>query len=221
MILTGNSWITQGEAEDIPQVLSLLRDKGINTEANPDLSIRTYSTFGIDDAQELSLRSFSRASGNERVFVIACSVITTEAQNALLKTLEEPRADALFFFLVPTPYTLLRTILSRVQVVTLPVSSTTKADSLVDIKLFLASSPSSRIELLKPLLEKTDDDVYNTPIILSFFSHLEQYVSNIADTAIRASVLRPLYTARQYATDRGALVKTLLESLALLLPVIQ
>jgi hypothetical protein len=221
MILTGNSWIAQGTSDDIPRVLSLLKEKGIDAEANPDLSIRTYSTFGIDDAQELSVRSFSRANGNERVFIIACSVITTEAQNALLKTLEEPRADALFFFLVPTPYTLLRTILSRVQIVVLPIKEKTNTASIVDIQRFLSTTPSARIELLKPLLEKTDDDVYNTPLILGFFSHLEEYIATIADVSVRATLLKPLYNARQYATDRGALIKTLLESLALLLPVIQ
>ena len=219
MILTGHAWIAQGSAEDVPRALALLKEQGNEIENNSDLSVRMYATFGVDDAHELSARAISRALGARRVFVVVASTITTEAQNALLKTLEEPRADALFLILVPTPHTLLRTILSRVQIVRLPDDSQTSI-CVVDPKKFLSSSPSMRIEMLKPLLEKTDDDVYDTPMILRFLANLEHTIAALPDTTMRDLDARIFYDMRKYATDRGALVKSLLESLALLFPVL-
>ena len=221
MKLTGHAWIAQGTVDDVPRALSLLEEQGIETQHNPDLSVRTFSTFGIDDAHEMSIRAASRALKTRRVFVIVASTITTEAQNALLKTLEEPRAGAQFLVLVPTPHTLLKTILSRAQIVQLPELSVHKGTlCTVDASTFLKSRPSARIELLKPLLEKTDDDVYDTPMILKFLNDIEYVVAGISDTRVRAKSLRVFYKVRKYATDRGALIKALLESLALLLPVV-
>ena len=221
MKLTGHAWVAKGTADDVPRALSLLQMQGIETQHNPDLSVRTFSTFGIDDAHEMSIRATSRALKTRRVFVIVASTITTEAQNALLKTLEEPRAGAQFLVLVPTPHTLLKTILSRAQIVQLPELPVHKGTlCTVDAMTFLKSRPGARIELLKPLLEKNDDDVYDTPMILKFFSDIECVVADISDTHVRAKSLRVFYTVRKYATDRGALIKALLESLALLLPVV-
>jgi len=54
--------------------------------------------------------------GGRQVYIIQqCDVMTAEAANALLKTLEEPQGNAVFILTSSRPYALLPTILSRCQ----------------------------------------------------------------------------------------------------------
>ena len=222
--LPGNVLLIAGTADDVPRVLSYLREAGINTEANPDLYVRSHRQFGVDDAQELRSRASTRAIGDRRVFVIGASGITSEAQNALLKTLEEPPANALFVFVVPAPETLLATVRSRSQIIELPQTGSHRQDlrhDSVDASSFLAAAPAIRIDMLKPILEKDDDDKYDTGAILAFLASLEKTAARMMDLRNPSSTkeaLDSIYRARMYVTDRGALVKTLLESVALTAP---
>jgi DNA polymerase III delta prime subunit len=219
--ISGNVFLIAGSADNISQVFTLLKESGIETETNPDLYARNYRQFGIDDAHELRARASARAIGDRRVFIISASGMTSEAQNALLKTLEEPPANALFIFLVPAPEMLLATVRSRSQILKLKdntgsVMKDTK--SKIDLKVFFVSAPAKRIEMLKVILEKDNDDKYDTGAILGFLSSLEQFASQIKNREIMDDTLHTIYRARQYIADRGALIKVLLESVALLLP---
>jgi len=218
--LPGNVLLVAGAAEDVPTVLRFLAAAGIATESNPDLYIRHYRQFGIDDAQELRARASTRAIGERRVFVISAGGMTSEAQNALLKTLEEPRDDALFVFIVPAPDALLSTVRSRSQMVEIEHDRTRSAVPALDTMAFLAAAPARRIDMLKIILEKDDDDKYNTGAILAFLAALERHASGVKDPAKMRESLDAIYRARTYMTDRGALVKTLMESVALLAPMV-
>src|SRR3989338_4442292 len=118
--LVGNVHLIAGTAAVVPQVLGLLKDEGISVEGNPDIYVREYPRFGVDDAIELRDRSNKRPlAGSQRFFIIATPGLTGEAQNALLKTLEEPPADAAFFIIVPAPELLLPTLRRRAQILIL------------------------------------------------------------------------------------------------------
>jgi DNA polymerase III delta prime subunit len=143
--------------------------------------------------------------------------MTNEAQNALLKTLEEPPADAMFFFIVPAPEVLLPTLRSRAQILTL--RSGKKTEDLVDAKKFLAAPVAKRLEMLKPLLEKDDDDKRDTGEIIRFLGSLERLLEKKPEGLARpatAEGVDAVYRARKYMGDKGALVKPLLEQVALL-----
>ncbi len=209
--LVGNTQLVAGNADSIPAVLAILEEAGIETTGNADVYVRTYQHFGVDEARELRERAGLRpALGKRRVFVVTTPDINREAQNALLKTLEEPPADALFVFILPAPETLLPTFRSRTQ--TLVLEEVKKAAGLVDAKAFLAAQPQKRLDMLKPLLEKGEDDKRDVGAILSFLAALERSLAKKPDG------LEPVYRARKYITDKGALVKPLLEQVALLVP---
>ena len=154
----------------------------------------------------------ARPLGERRVFVIAAPDINREAQNALLKTLEEPAGNSLFVLIVPSPQTLLPTLRSRLQ--TLVLDNVRVRNESVDAKQFLSALPQKRLDLLKPLLEKGEDEKRDLGAILSFLASLERAVGKKAD----AAGLHAIYRARKYVADRGALVKPLLEQVALLVP---
>jgi DNA polymerase III subunit gamma/tau len=81
------------------------------------IEIDAASNRGIDEVRELRERiRFSPSQGKYKVFVIdEAHQLTKEAFNALLKTLEEPPAHAIFVLATTEPHKMLPTILSRVQ----------------------------------------------------------------------------------------------------------
>jgi hypothetical protein len=218
MALVGNVQIVAGDAGAIGAVLAVLKGEGVETEGNPDVYVRSYAHFGVDEARELRERAQLAGIAERRVFVVATPTLTTEAQNALLKTLEDAPGDALFFLIVPNPAMLLSTVRSRAQVMTLPEGVGTGA-SLVPAGEFLASTPQRRLDMLKPLLEKGDEERRDTGAIVRFLADLEK--SALQKGAVAENVLGPLYRARAFIADKGALVKPLLEQVALLTPVIR
>ncbi len=81
------------------------------------IEIDAASNRGIDDIRELRERvKFSPNSARYKVYIIdEVHMLTTDASNALLKTLEEPPSHAIFVLATTEPHKLLPTILSRCQ----------------------------------------------------------------------------------------------------------
>lgn len=213
----GSGWVghvllVRGGPERLSDICEDLERNGIETRGNPDVYIREYSQFGIDEARELRSLAYTRpVREKRRVFVVLSPRIMPEAQNALLKTLEEPPADALFFFVLPAPETLLPTVRSRAHLYEPRVARTQKNEETVDAAAFLAVEPSRRLDLLKPLLERDEHDQRDLGAIIQFLSSLERLAPPGKGTSA-------VYRARKYLTDKGALLKPLLEHVALLVP---
>jgi len=83
-----------------------------------DVTHVNVACFGIDDVRTLqqlaSVRPFVEPF---RSFVICAKTLTPQAQNALLKILEEPPHSAQFFVVVPHENILLPTLRSRLMLV--------------------------------------------------------------------------------------------------------
>ncbi|MGM0369327.1 MAG: DNA polymerase III subunit gamma/tau [Bacillota bacterium] len=81
------------------------------------LEIDAASNRGINEIRELREKvKFSPTEGNYKVYIIdEVHMLTTEAFNALLKTLEEPPEYVVFILATTEPNKLLSTILSRCQ----------------------------------------------------------------------------------------------------------
>jgi len=79
------------------------------------LEIDAASNRGIDEIRELRERvRFSPVEGRYRVYIVdEVHMLTTEAFNALLKTLEEPPQHVIFVLCTTEPHRVLPTILSR------------------------------------------------------------------------------------------------------------
>lgn len=79
------------------------------------LEIDAASNRGIDEIRELKEKiKFSPSSAKFKVYIIdEVHMLTTEAFNALLKTLEEPPSHAIFILATTEPEKLLPTIVSR------------------------------------------------------------------------------------------------------------
>jgi DNA polymerase III delta prime subunit len=170
------------------------------------------TTIGIEEVRRLTAGSYLKPeTGVCRVIIVEVVTITVEAQNALLKLLEEPPASSRFIFVVRRGVSLLPTLRSRFLAVT-SVSEEESNEEFVD---FLRSDIAARLALLANRIEKKDD-----AWIRSIQSGLKQYVQrdmkkmswNIEDISTIQLVLSRLGT-------RGSSAKMLLEELALSLPV--
>lgn len=81
------------------------------------MEIDAASNRGIDEIRDLREKvKFAPSEGNYRIYIIdEVHMLTTEAFNALLKTLEEPPAHVIFILATTEPHKIPMTVLSRCQ----------------------------------------------------------------------------------------------------------
>lgn len=115
------------------------------------------SNRGIDDIRQINdTIGYATTGGKYKIYIIdEVHMLTKEAFNALLKTLEEPPANVKFFFATTEPHKVLPTIMSRCQRFDLKRLSTdqivTKLQSISD-DLQLSVEPAA-LELIAHVAE--------------------------------------------------------------------
>ena len=97
----------------IPELKQMLEDLYANRSETPRLDVVIKDKLLIDDAHELSRRGRKQAGDNVWCLLRGFSRISNEAQNAVLKILEEPADGTHFFFVTPSHSQLLETVRSR------------------------------------------------------------------------------------------------------------
>ncbi len=196
-----------------------------NTLGNPDFFDRTYDSFTIDDARELKSSHDRRPVGemDKKIFVILLNGINSEAQNALLKLLEEPSEYAHFFFIIPSGHLLLPTVKSRLSFIDTregkkeegrrknPENSEVTENALK----FIAMSAGKRLDYIKKLVEDISKEKKNRQDAISFLNEVEAIIYKEKGVKNSTGSLEAIQTARKYLNDRAPSVKMLLELVAL------
>lgn len=186
----------------------LAHELEIEVAHNPDLHIRQFETLGVDDARELSAFASLTGTGGKKLFIIAAEALTREAQNALLKTLEEPAAGTYFGILVPRG-ALIATMRSRL--IEMKLSAHERSAS--DAAAFLAAAPAARSKLIAKLVE--DKEKFGARELLDSLE--EALRPDMKKRPVRAA-LEEISRMRGYLTGPSPSVKMVLEHLALVLP---
>jgi hypothetical protein len=182
---------------------SMLKELSFERENNPDYYRFDGETFGIDEAREFSKRAGVRAFGERKVLVLAPARFTSEAQNALLKLLEEPGENTHFFILTRDKQVLIPTLLSRVMSV--EVAGRGEEDS--DAKSFLKMSHKDRILFAKDF----GDSGKSLPVFIDSLLLL------MKEGGTPLEKLGKVFAIRKFADDRAALPRLILEHLALVI----
>ena len=178
-------------------------------EQIPHFVAQKYERFGIDEARALTqLASLKNISG-EAVFLLALGSITSEAQQALLKLLEEPQKGTTFILLLPHGL-LLPTLRSRM--LEYPKIQITN-DKSQTISKFLIANQKERSDFITKLLKDEDGAKER---VRDFVNALE--VALAKDVKKNKQGLADIATVRDYLGDRAPSMKMLLEHLALSLP---
>lgn len=215
--LLHHAYAIAGPRESVRKsLLSFLEDTvGIAVIGNPDVQDEIYDTFGIDEARKVRGRQTTSAAvhSSQKIFIMAATVITHEAQNALLKIFEEPTRDTHFFLIVPDTEMLLPTLRSRLVVV--PYGHADD-DTALAVK-FLKGDAAERFAAIKDVVENK-----NRLAAIALLNALEAalYVSSvdIKKIAEYAFVFSEIANCRTYLRGRAPSMKLILEHLALIIP---
>lgn len=180
--------------------------------------------LGIEQARQIkkhfSLKPYL-AKGKALVLEDA-GKLTLEAQNALLKTLEEPPEEALLLLGARSQFDLLPTFFSRCQIVILDKPSVQESDCANTIEKLLSSSVESRFEYIEKLKERQE-----------FLHTLVRYFRNLMITKIHGqkyqdrsknvqtievkNFLKELLQGEQWAAQ-NVNIRAILEYLMLVMP---
>ena len=177
---------------------------GFSPQGNPDFEIIEEDRFTIEHARSLKEQAIQAPLYERRVFVLISSSFLTEAQNALLKLLEEPPKNVHFYILIPSLHTLLPTVRSRLSYGG-NVAEKDAYETLVTE--YLQANTQQRLTLVEPFITNKERNQAR-----KFLQSLER---RLHDEGIEKNkiLLNEIYYIRQYLTDRSSSVKMLLEHL--------
>ncbi len=215
-----HAYLIEGERGVVLPVLKkFLFDNKHSSQSSPDFHLFEFDVFLIEHAHEISQEQTMRGvEGNKKIFILAFNTMTSEAQNALLKTIEEPTEDTHFFFVTRTKETLIPTLRSRMQILSIEGAhdkGETKAG-----EEFLKASLPERLGIIEPYTKaKKDEKSEAKEEARIFLISLEKalYAKLPADPSLAES-LSDVITASKYLSDRAPSLKLLLEHLALTVP---
>ena len=190
-------------------VRSLCGDLGIELPNNPDFFVFRAETFGIDEARELRLLAVRKAigsprhSGVKKIFLLLPTHLTLEAQNALLKTFEDPFPNTYFFLVLREEELVLPTLRSRME--TVQVSGVRTIDTLAE--KFLSASVKERLLFAEHFADKKEN--------LSVF--LDNLLLLLRGEKGREKLVEKVYRIRRQISLSGVGSRLVIEHLALVL----
>ena len=182
----------------------------------PEAMVYAFDTKQINVAVVKDVQVIARYLGTQqKVIAISFYTFLLEAQNMMLKVLEETKGNTKFIFITERKTGILATIFSRAEVYYLESAN---SSHLFTTKLFLQTDPMLRNELpfVKSLLNKKDDtDKKDREHFVHFLSELLQMIPDgKEEIAIKSEILLFL----SFAGDKSASPKMILDYLASSLP---
>ena len=235
-----HAYLIEGKREEIvPELFEFISSLGINTNANPDFVHMSLDSFKIEDARNLrsyaAEKSFSLGHSSstdevfaKKIFIISANHFLLEAQNSLLKMFEEPIKNTHFFLIVPDTNFFLKTLISRFYVISVRQDL---AEETKDAEKFISMPLKSRIDFIKNLLiEPEEENEEGNEIVvldstrskaLKFLNALELVLHQkqlMSKMPFDISCFKHFFKVREFLRMPGSSVKTLMESVALVIP---
>ena len=174
---------------------------------------RHYDSFKIDDARAIKSLQAEKTE-KAAVFILSFILINREAQNALLKVLEEPTPNTYFILIFPNTKKLLPTLQSRLSVIRMQIKDMVdEAERRIVLSSFMSMSLQERFETIKGLTDKKSEAPITKSDVLTFLNDCEVYFHE--QKINKPDVLDTVFKARDYLGANGASVKMILEMLAI------
>ena len=182
------------------------------TTQTTECATLTWPQLGIDEARELTSRAY-RVPENafEQLLIVKTSFITHEAQNALLKLLEEPPATTKFLFVLPLDFQALPTLRSRLSFIE---NTTGVAVVNEGWNTFVSQSITERLKDIEQNC-KAKDVEWQRAIKAGLIATL---VERGEGSSLPHTALSRIHFVASHLLTRGAGNKMLLEELALSWP---
>lgn len=111
------------------------RELGLSADGNPDVIVLRHGLLSVDDARTLAEAAASTAlRGKGKLIIASATRFFHEAQNALLKTFEEPPQGTTLILVVPSSGDIIPTLRSRLIEIPLPTLISEIAQEFIDAK---------------------------------------------------------------------------------------
>lgn len=188
-----------------------------------DFLFQIYDSLTVADSTFLKgWHSEGNVNTGKRICIIGAKAINREAENALLKMLEEPQSGTHFFIVVPEPEMLAETIRSRAHILKMDIGTSRSSTS---ARAFISASPEKRLLVIDELIKSHKDDEtsgglrYDALQLLSDIErtlYKERFIKNKTDTHL-GKLLEEIGMLRGHLGLPGASVKMILEHLALVI----
>ncbi len=155
---------------------------------------------------------------DEKIGLVSFNTIGLEAQNALLKILEEPRIGVKFILLTSNKSNLIDTVLSRV----ITVEKDRSYESLTEAEKFLSTQINLRMKLpyivdILSRVEKINNKERKDKETLHIF--ILSLATSLKNIKAEPKYIQETLEVASYVADPSTSGKALLEYLSLLLPV--
>ncbi len=181
----------------------LLSNLDFDIKSNPDFLFLDLENFRIDDVRDFEDWIFLRPIKSYiKVCLVKTKQIGHEAQNALLKVLEEPPIGTYIFISLPNLGGIIPTILSRVSVLHNEPEVSVEKETLK----FFRSNLKEKFAMIRSLNKKTDKE-----IIKNLLNNLEKY--EVEDLNQKKNIL----TGKILLSARGSSPKMILEWLSVMM----
>jgi hypothetical protein len=211
-IFNHHAYFAVAGKEAASHLVSLVREEGFKIENNPDLFVEHFDNFGIEEARNLKEMDLRQAADLYKVFIISFDSITSEAQNALLKTVEEPAGGSHFFFIISSEDILLPTLRSRLLKL-----ETEKAESASkEAKEFLKMPLDERLLYAHKFSDEIKKEKRTKKEAIDFLNSVEDVLSQDYKD-FDPQKLKKFLELKSFAPIRGSSVKMIMESAAILL----
>ena len=168
------------------------------------------TTISIDDIRLIQDMHEQKSIGEEKTIICAGSFITTQAQNALLKMIEDTKEGERIFIIVPYEAELLSTIISRVQTFRLESESENR-----EVKEFVEMPAHERILYIEQNFLSIEESDTKRDALLGFFRDLEKYTHSQQNLTKYEDLLRALPVLRTMLGNSGAPAKMIAEYVVL------
>jgi DNA polymerase III delta prime subunit len=208
-----HAYILEGDPETNYGDFCLFCEEDLNfsVKANPDFIYENKDKFTISDSRRIREIQLNKTAEDKiQILVLSFNFITREAQNALLKVLEEPTSRTHFFIIVPSANIFLDTIISRVNVIT----SENKKETKIDVKEFINSEVGDRIKTVTKLVTDIKNEKASKSDAIRFVRELQKELEKKGVKEKNYDKIKgagKLSKVDSYLHDNSASVKTLLE----------
>ncbi len=174
--------------------------------------VHEFQKCTVADVRTVVASAWLRPEGEDREQLIAVKTefIVEEAQQALLKIVEEPPVGTRFVFVLPEGYTILSTLQSRFQIVE---QTEVEVGGTAQFASFIEADYKDRMAQIEVAI-KQKDQLWQKAIKDGLRFYLMSRKTNL-----NGVTLDQLQYVLQTLLSRGASNKFLLEQLALVLPV--
>lgn len=217
--------ISSNLSDRLKLIEEILREGGLKNPHPDLLYFQKRDKLGIEQARAIK-RHFSLKpyqSKGRAVVLEKAANLTIEAQNALLKTIEELPKDALFILGADSDAKLLPTVVSRCQTINLQYKlDTPDADKREQVEKLLAGKLEERFEYIEKLKDKEE---FLHFLIQYFHQDLPSHIAGSPREATpkageaggNTEFLKELLQAEQWAAQ-NVNIRAILEYLMLVIP---